>query len=267
LLEAETSTSTSIGLIWQPEFAGLSVSVDYFDIDVRDEVDKLSPDIILSECYESDFGFAFGNSEPLCRLFDRTSVNFGVDNVRDSFLNIAQQTNRGIDYALQYDTDAGNVGDWTFELRATRTIEDTRALFADTVEDLNGLVGDPEWVGNIKLSLLRGPWSFYYSGNWVGETDSTRDNGKTTVTYRSMEYNAMLGTDDVFYHNLSVGYDWESTGLSALIGIANIANEDPPQITTQATADLYDTIGNVPFYTQYDWYGRRIFANLSYSFE
>lgn len=267
ILEAETSTSTSFGVIWQPEFADLSVSVDYFDIDVRDEVDKLSPAVIVAECYESDFGFAFGGTEPLCQLFDRSSVNFGVDNIRDSFLNIAQQTNRGIDYALRYNTDAGGWGDWIFELRATRTIEDKRALFEDTVEDLNGLVGDPKWVGDTKLTLLRGPWSFYYSGNWVGETDSTRDNGKTTVTYRGDEYNAVLGTDSVFYHNVSVGYEWDDIGLSALIGIANVADEDPPQITTQGTADLFDTIGNAPFYTQYDWYGRRIFANVSYSFE
>ena len=55
ILEAETSTSKTIGLIWTPQFADLSVSVDYFDIEVRDEVDQFGPDNIVFSCYESEF--------------------------------------------------------------------------------------------------------------------------------------------------------------------------------------------------------------------
>lgn len=266
-LQAETSTSQTIGLIWQPEFADLSVSIDYFDITVRDEVAQLGSENILAECYESQFGFAFGNTEPLCNLFDRSGINFGVDNIQDSFLNIARQTNRGFDYAVRYNTEAGSLGDLSFEFQATRQLEDTQALFANTIEDLNGLVGDPSWVGDLNVTLLRGQFSVYYGGKWIGDTDSTRDLGKSTVTYRNQEYGAILSTDDVFYHNLSVSYDFEDQGITALIGVANVTNEAPPRVTTQGTGAVLDTIGNAAFYTQYDWFGRRVFANVTFNFD
>ena len=266
-LEAETSTSETIGVIWQPEFADLSVSVDYFDITVRDEVTRLGATNILRECYDSPLGFAGGNTEPLCFLFDRSSVNFGVDNVVDNYLNIARQRNRGFDYAVRYNTEVGSLGDLSVEFAATRQLEDVQELFVGKPEDLNGLVGDPKWVGDMKLTLNRGPLAIFYGANWIGDTDSTRDHGKSTVTYRNNEYGAILSTDDVVYHNLSVSYDFDEYGITALLGVSNLTDEDPPRITTQGTADTFETVGSVAFYSQYDWFGRRVFANVTFSFD
>jgi iron complex outermembrane recepter protein len=41
VLDAETSTSNTVGVVWQPLFADFSIAVDYFDIEVRDEVDQI----------------------------------------------------------------------------------------------------------------------------------------------------------------------------------------------------------------------------------
>ena len=269
ILQAETSKSETYGIIWQPSFADLSVSIDYFDITVENEVDRLNANTITRECYESEFGFAFGNTEGLCMLFDRTNANFGIDNVRDSFLNIANQTNRGIDYAVRYGTAIGSWGDLSINLQASRQLEDTRAIFADTSEDLNGRIGDPEWVGLFNVSLARGPLSFFYSGNYVGTSDSTDLlPGNGTIQYFGTTYDAVLSTDSVVYHNFSVSYEWADRGIKALIGVANLTAEDPPQVTTQGGTDAeIDFIGNSVFYSQYDWFGRRIFANLTYTFQ
>jgi iron complex outermembrane receptor protein len=267
VLEAETSESLTYGLIWQPRFADISFSADYYEIDVRGEVERLGAGTIVFECYASNFGFAFGATEPLCAQFDRTNVNDGLDNIRDSYLNIAKQLNRGIDYAVRYNTEVGGFGDLSIELKANKQIEDTKALFAETAEDLNGLVGDPEWVGDFSVSLFRGPMEFYYTGRYVGSADSTRDLGRSTVTYRGDTFDAVLSVPSVTYHNLSMAYNWDDQGIRALVGVANIADEAPPQVTTQGTGAVLSTVGNAAFYSQYDWFGRRFFANLTYSFE
>lgn len=266
-LEAETSESTTVGLIWQPGFANLSASIDYFEITLTDEVDQLNAGTIVHECYASNFGFAFSGNEPLCNQFDRSSANFGIDNIHDSYLNIAEQTNRGIDYAVRYDTEVGSWGSLSVELQATRQLEDTRALFIETAEDLNGLAGDPEWVGEFNVSLVRGPLSFYYGGSYVGSSDSTRDLGTDTVTYFGETYDAVLWTDSVIYHNFSVSYDWEDKGIRMLLGVANLTGEDPPQVTSQGTGSVLETVGNSAFYSQYDWYGRRTFLNFTMNFD
>jgi iron complex outermembrane receptor protein len=268
-LEAETSKSKTIGLIWQPGFADLSVSFDYFNINVKDEVDQLGAEVIVDECYKSPFGFASGATEPLCNLFDRSSANFGIDNIIDNFLNIAEQSNRGFDYAVRYNTEVGTLGSLGIDLQATRQLEDTRAVFAETEEELNGLIGDPEWVGTFNISLYRGPLFVNYSGNYIGSSDTTDElPGNGTIQYFGVTYDAEMSTDSVVYHNFSVGYEWEEQGLTALLGVANLTGEDPPQVTTEGgTDEEINYIGNSAFYSQYDWFGRRFYLNLTLSFE
>ena len=62
VLKAEPSEATTFGIVWQPSFADFSMSVDYFDILVEDEVDKIGGRNIVAGCYESPFF----PDEPLC---------------------------------------------------------------------------------------------------------------------------------------------------------------------------------------------------------
>ena len=270
LLEAETAESTNIGIIWQPAFADLSVSIDYFSFEVDNEVDRLGGAQIVAGCYESEFGFAFGGTEPLCNLFDRTSINFGIDNVRDSYINIAKQENSGYDFALRYLTEIGS-GNLTLDLKATKQEKDIEAVFADTPEDLNGQVGDPEYVGESRVTYDMGPWSFFWGMDWVGSSDSTeqyiQNQGQIEVTYRGQDYRGVFSTDNVFYHAFSASYEFDN-GITLLGGVANAFDENPPQLTRQGVStDIYTMIGNSVLFSNYDMLGRRYFVNATYLFE
>jgi iron complex outermembrane recepter protein len=259
VLEAETSTSRTVGIVWRPQFAELSVSVDYFDIEVRDEVDQLGARQVVFGCYNSLF---FG-SDPLCDLFERRQLDNGIDNVRDSFINIATQTNKGFDLSVLYRTGSP-LGTLTFETQHTYQTEDKRGLFADTIEDSNGLVGDPEWVGRFNTTLERGPWSFFWGMNFIGSTSNEKRFGGNTATYRGEEVRVVLKTDTVVYHSLSASRQFEK-GLTARFGVANVANQPPPRLTTLNLGEV-STVGNSAFYSQYDWLGRRFFLNVSKTF-
>ena len=121
--------------MWQPEFADLSISVDYFDIEVKDEVDVIGAQNIVYGCYSSEF---FPN-EPSCDLFDRAAGGGGVipgaiTEIRDSYINISRQLNQGLDFALSYTTDLG-VGTFIVDTQHTFQFEDTIGLFDNTEED------------------------------------------------------------------------------------------------------------------------------------
>ena len=265
VLEAETSDSFSAGIIWQPSFAAISVAIDYFDFEVNDQVSQLGGDRIVSECYESDFGYAFGGGEPLCGLFDRSGLNFGIDNVRDSFINVARQTTTGYDFTFQYDTDIGP-GGLNIYAQFTKQTEDIQALFEDTAEDFNGRVGEPEWVGNTNVTYFWNSWSVHWGMNWVGETDSTAEFGGDTVLYRGVDYRAIRYTDDVYYHNFSATYDFDN-GVRILAGIANAFDENPPQLTRNQAGNEYTMVGNSYLASNYDMFGQRWFANLTWNFQ
>jgi iron complex outermembrane receptor protein len=262
VLEAETSDSSTIGFIWQPDFADLSISLDYFDIEVNNEVDQLGGAAILLGCYESNFGYAFGGTEPLCDLFDRTSVNFGPDNIRDSFINIAEQKNRGYDLQVRYSTDI-SWGHLMLEVDVTKQVEDVQALFTETPEDFNGLVGDPEWVGETRLTLVHDDWQFFWGMNYIGDSSNVEKFGRDYVIYRDVNYDAVLSTDTVIYHHLSASYQMDN-GLQILAGVANVLDEEPPQLTRAGVGtDQYTMVGNSLLMSQYDPLGRRFFLNLT----
>jgi len=170
-LIAETSEALTFGVIWQPAFAELSLSVDYFDILVEDEIDVIGGTEIVEGCYDSPF---FPN-EPMCDLFDRSAPTEGLPNsiteIRDSFINVAKQQLRGLDAAAQWATDVGRWGALTVDTQWTYNFEDTVALFDATEEDLAGRAGHPETVGNLNITLDMDKWSIFWGMYYIGETD------------------------------------------------------------------------------------------------
>jgi outer membrane receptor protein involved in Fe transport len=266
VLSADTSESSTFGVIWQPEFADLSISIDYFDIEIDNEVAQFGTSRIVSGCYSSQTGPAFGGTEPLCTLFDRTGLQGGVDNIRDSYINIASQTNRGIDYALRYTSELGGWGNLRVDLQANKQLEDTLAVFTDDPDDLNKIIGDPEWVGNYTISLARGNFEMYYNGRYVGQASDQRFYSDDLSTIYGETVRQVLDVDSLLYHSLSAAYTYDELGLRFLVGVANLTDEAPPQMSNWGT-DSGDQIGNAVFQSQYDLIGRRAFMNVTWDFD
>ena len=266
VLSAETSESFTFGLVWQPAFADLSVSVDYFDILVEDEVDKIGGQAIVAGCYESLF---FPN-EPLCDQFTRSSstapLPLAILEIRDSFINVSKQQIRGMDIAAQLTQEVGRAGTLSVDTQWTFNFEDTVALFDNTEEDLSGLAGHPETVGNVNVTLNKDAWSLFWGINYIGDTSNAERFGSTTVSHTGgTQVSIDLVADAVVYHSLSAGYSFEN-GMVARVGMANVTDEKPPRMTSWRTGNEVSVLGNVAFYSQYDWLGRRVFLNVSMGF-
>lgn len=262
VLEAETSLSQNIGIIWTPDEANLSISVDYFEIEVNDEVTQFGAANITFGCYDSEF---FPN-DPLCAQFDRNpgsgALPFQLQTIRDSFINIATQKNRGLDLALVYRTELP-WGNLTVNTQHTFQFEDTQGLSVDTVVDFNGRAGDPKWVGNLNLTLDHGPWSFFWGMDFIGKADNFDNFGATTTTFFGQTVDVDLETEFTMYHNVSVSRELPS-GIMVRLGIGNLFDQAPPRVTT--FLGEVAVRGNSAFYSQYDWIGRRVFLNATKTF-
>lgn len=266
VLTAETSEAFTAGVIWQPEGVDFSMSLDYFDILVEDEVDKIGGQRIVAGCYNS----AFFPNEPLCNQFDRSPstapLPFAILTIRDSFINVAKQQIRGVDIAAQWTQELGGWGTLSLDTQWTNNLEDTVALFDETEEDLSGEASHPEWVGNVYVTLEKERWSFFYGLNYIGETNNFASFGRTTVTNSlGNQVNIDLIAEATAYHSLSASYDFEN-GIVARLGVANLLDEDPPRLTSLGTGNEVDVLGKAAFYSQYDWLGRRFFLNVTMGF-
>jgi len=265
-LEAETSTSKSFGVIWTPSFIDLQLSLDYFDIEIENEVTKLGSNNIMLGCYDS-LSFA---TEPLCNLFTRSpagaSDQFNVLTVTDNYLNIATQTNRGVDFDVQYQHELP-WGDLSLHGQISHQLEDELVLLPTSDPlDLNGLIGDPKWVGNFDATLDMAPFSFFYGLRYIGETSNEDSYGAQPQTYRGQNVRYVLSTDSVVYHDVSVSVE-PTEGLTVRLGVSNLLDEEPPQVTGELSGEYPNTVGNIPVNaSQYDFFGRTLFLNISKSF-
>ena len=121
-LEPETSDTYSYGIVFTPRFApGLSVSADYFDIDVTDLISTYGAANTLTACYQF-------NDAASCGLIRRNPANgalwIGDGNVVDLNTNIGGLQTSGVDLNLNYTgLEMGSMGSLTFNLTGTYLLE------------------------------------------------------------------------------------------------------------------------------------------------
>lgn len=254
-LEAETSLAKTYGVIWTPRFADLQVAVDYFDIDVKNEVTQLGAASIVGQCYKS-LNFP---TDRLCSLFTRNSGSHLITSVTDNYINIAEQINRGIDLTVHYGQQLPWDVKMSVDLQSTWQLKDTEAKFADTIVDHNGFVGDPDWSGQLNLSFRKGDWTAFWGMDMIGkasdaETELDHNTAGTTFYKIHTEFTA--------YHNVSVRKEFDD--LTVTGGVSNLFDEQPPAVTLGQ--GKYSTVGTSVLASQYDYLGRRVFLNIKAHF-
>lgn len=265
VLEPESSTAFTAGIVFTPSFAPVSVAVDYFDYEVRDQVARLSAAQIMSGCY----GLAVYPNE-YCTMFDRNAADHPTDphmieEVRSQYINVNRQKVRGYDLTVNYDEDFA-FGRFSVEGQVTYTIEDIEELF-DTAEasgysssDLVGYIGRPEVVGSLTASLERNDLTYMWGIDYVGGTEE-RDLDPTFTYFGYENAYRDIWAESRMYHSASVRYDQGDWSL--LVGMRNLFDKSPAEVSN-GVATRY---GNIPaFATQYDLYGRTAFARVTFKF-
>ena len=255
-LKAETSKNFTAGIIVQPDFGAavgeISLAVDYYRIRVNNGVSRAGAVNILQLCYD-DPQFRAGGG--FCRLVDpRNSTSQGLT-VNDSFVNLATDIVRGIDYTLRYARDVGP-GKFRATAQVSQFLEQSSKLFKDDpLDDINGILTAPKFAGSFDASYTLNKWKVRYGVEWVDATSSYKFLGLDPATT-----NLKLDTPDYFLHNASVQYAGDS--FEVTVGVRNLFDRDPPQISS----GNINRVGNAPLYSGYDYVGRTLFFNVSKSF-
>lgn len=265
VLEPETSTSFTAGIILTPAATDFSIAVDYFEMEVEDQVAQLGGGSIMGGCYGSpNFPNAF------CDLFDRNPGDhptdpFAITEVRDSFLNVDRQKTRGVDVNFRYD-GLFSFGRLVVENQSTWVFEDLEQLFDPTLaqgfdnNNRNGNIGRPKLVSNLRTSLSRDDWTFNYYVEYIRRTDLKRFLDEETTYFGFDPAYQDITAERGMYHTISALY--EQNKWSVLVGVRNLFNEQPPLVSSSVQRR-----GNTPLAsTQYDPRGRTGFVRLNYYF-
>jgi iron complex outermembrane receptor protein len=261
-LKAETSKAKTVGVIFSPSFADLHVAVDYFEINVKNEVDRFGASNILYECYNA----ASYNTSGFCGQFTRDPTTHSILGVSDSYVNVAEQMNRGIDLTVSYNYDA-SFGKFSTETNMTWQLQDTRRVFGSTEDDYNGTTygyRGPDFVADFTLSFQRGDYTATWAVNAIGKGSDTEVFGGDV--FNSTKYaNLAAGissqpayykqySEFTAYHAISLRKKMDTLSITA--GVQNLFDELAPSASTGQFRVGTSALNG------YDYRGRRAFITI-----
>jgi outer membrane receptor protein involved in Fe transport len=284
-LRPETADTYTVGFVWEPSFIpGANLTVDWFDIDVKDYIARIGANVIINNCIS-------GANPDFCALVHRDSVGsirstsgFVVDTVQ----NQGGLHTSGVDVSAGYHTgletfglqNAGSisanfVGTWldtleTTVLNGTPAI-DCAGLYGATCSTLGGSASpNPKWRHKFRVT-----WNTPYEWGWFGNLalsaqwryfshvgldafdgqPALNNPGGQFVTdkeFASRSYLDLLATFKV------------KDNYSFRVGVNNVLDQDPP-LTGANNCPAGPCNQNV-YAQMYDSLGRYIFVGLTADF-
>ncbi len=273
LLEPETSNAFTAGFVWTPEFAPISVAVDYFEFEVLNQIGELTAGAIVGGCYGME---VYPNA--YCDRIVRNPPNHAeapnkIEEVYASYINVDRQKVRGYDLLARYEDDFA-FGGLDIQAEFTYMTEDFFRTFSATASDgfatteRNGSIGRPKLVGNLRTALKRNDFTYTWSMEYVGKSRrQTPLSSNPAYEADEADYfgwqRAVYDTvaEDRLYHTVSVRY--QQPKWSLLVGVRNLFNTEPDTISSGVAGRF----GNIPqASTQYDLFGRSLFVRYNHRF-
>lgn len=244
-LQPESAESFTLGTVFQP-IEGLSLTLDYFDIQIDNAIRTTPGSTKLLLCYES-----VNLSHEFCgpQHHTRNTLNGDVNYLSTQNANTGSETMKGLDIGVVYSFEKFGL-DHALDLKATYLSEyETVAFDGDTPTVIDGHIGGgnggyPNWRAVGSWTTTARKWSGTYSVQMIGEGDDF---------YATSGPGSSIPAQ--FYHNAQLSYDL-SDALRLSVGIDNIFQNDPPFVASW-------TDGNTDTMT-YDLLGRRGYLRVTY---
>ncbi len=221
-LQEETAKTWTFGALIQPRFIpGLTLSADYYSINIEDAIAAVDEQDIVNNCYDLT---TFPNQ--FCSLFTRRRPDGGFSSLQQTQINFGRIETAGVDMTAAYGFD---IGAHAFNMRVTANwIEKLNRFFnpADSSQVNPGLREQsvPEWsgVGSINWQSPGGfglTWRTQYIGNQAIA-------GIIQIESIDSEFGPAGFAGETWVHDLSASFTWNE-GFEIYGGINNLTDTAP----------------------------------------
>lgn len=267
-LDPETSDSLSLGVVLDHDFGAdgaITVSVDYFQIEIDNVIDTVDRQSALDFCFDSDPA-AFATNQ-FCSFLhrDTTGPAFEIGEltgVDTAFINEGALETEGVDLAVQWRwPELGLLpGQLALRLNYTHLLDFTQTKFG-AVDDRVGEVGYADDKAQTAVIYSTGPWTVQWEWNFI--SDSVPDNSNPRFDFNVGSYSV---------HDLQIAFDFASSGVMQdtllagtrfYVGANNVLDEEAPIILSGVPGNTTGTDTNASIY---DPIGRTWYAGFNVSF-
>jgi len=269
LLTPEIATTYTVGVVVQPSFIpGLALTLDWFDIKIKNSIGTVGADLIIGQCIAGDAASCLLVRRDAQGSLWRSNNGYIID----TNANTGSVETRGVDFGFSYTHGLGNIG--SLNLNSVGTWLDLLGSDPDgpPVYDCTGFQGvtcgtpSPEWRAKTRLTLTT-PEGIGLSLQWRYFSSVQRDSvssdvglggtagSPTNCRPADCRIAAQNYIDVTMTARIGDHYNFR-------IGVNNVFDREPP-IATQLPAGF----GSGNTYPQvYDSMGRYIFAGVTLDF-
>jgi len=258
-LRPETSEATTFGFVLTPPGTGFKLAVDFWKIAVDNQISSSGASVV-GACYgASDFP-----TNAYCSLFTR-GPDGGIATIDASYRNIPSEETTGVDFTGVYERQF-NFGTLSLDAQATYVKNHLTQLFpGDVTYNVQGLIGEPDWVANLHASLHHKDWRLTYTFNYTGASGNLGRYGENGVTDVFYAPGATYAATVPAWATHDISFEYDARNWSILAGISNLTDKAPPIL---GNGTSFTRLGNYPMSSQYyeGFLGRQFFVRLSRDF-
>jgi len=256
LLTPEEADIFTVGMVFSPAaIDGLSITVDYYNVDIENAINSVDSGYIATTCLGAD-GSLINTGLATCQASNIAIDGTGKITLDNGLQNLGGQATSGVDINAAYSFEAAGLN-WRANL-------DTSIL--DTFVEIDQDGNEVNYVNyitassgayaklksNLTLSVSSDDWDATYSARYIGGMDSIL---ASCVEDASSCYAPTVGS--VTYHDIAGSFHvTDSMTLSG--GIKNLADKQAPYYTGNNDS-------NTDPYT-YDVLGRYFFVKANFKF-
>ena len=296
-LNPETSDSESVGLVFEQPWTDafeLTLSYSYYKIAVRDTIIEPTWQFIMYDCY----GLRPGDPEFCDRVVRPTDLEIpegdytventyqpNIERVMVGFINRDNEKTRGFDFNMnfrdQHEVFGKTVRIW-MDVKSHRLLDReskdlTLGEDASIENETTAQWGYNRWKHRIDLAGEVDSWRLLWSTRVLSPISDQFEEFWDTTPWSDTCVGppADVRCRDIgdapryFVHSASINYS--GSRVRAGVGLANILNQAPPKIDyTEGPQENANngatTVSNHPLGVGYDFLGRAMYVNFSYSF-
>lgn len=254
LLTPEEADITTVGVVYEPSFIeGLSLTLDYYDIEITNAIDELDSNYIANLCLSSS-GVPQNNDSAVCQSAGIAMDGTGRITFNNGLQNIGGQSTAGYDINVAYSFEAAGLA-WTASLDTSILDHFDKSDQDGNVTEYKGLItgGDGSYAElktNFNLTAMGDSWKAGYELRYIDGMDSFACLGDPSECYAP-------SVDTIIYHDVTASY-YFSDDITFSGGINNLLDEDAPYYSGNNDS-------NTDPYT-YDVLGRYFFVKASINF-
>lgn len=242
----EKADTLTLGVVVQPPVVeGLSMSVDWYSIDIDGSIGQLGAQGIVTGCFQG--------AQALCDQITRDPVTNEITGLRNVYLNINTAKVSGTDLEIDYNTSFGGARSLSLRLLGSWLQENSITNLGQPKQDRAGETGAlsfPEFQVVAGATYRHGPFTAFLQERYIGSgkrryNDNGPNPGDPTIDVDRVS--------PAYYTDLHLAYNFDvhDTALELFGSVTNLFDRDPPIAanhsafggSVQTNAALFDVLG------------------------